>query len=306
MDGEDNANTIEVEGRTGQDPQRSPLRRFKSVGPGYFETMGTRLVAGRSISWSDIHERRPVIVISQALAKEHWQDAQHAIGKRIRDPQPGAAWRDIVGVTGDERDDGLNQPPTAIVYWPLLNESYRWRIMAYVVRSSRVGAPGLRQELERAVWSVDRNLPLANVQTLDEIEAQSMAQTSFALVMLSLAACVAVLIGVVGIYGVTAYAATRRTREIGLRIALGAGTGDVRRMFVRQGLALTLTGIAIGIGVATVLTRVLSSFLFGVGPMDPTTYVLVSITMTVAALLAAYLPARRASRVDPIVALRTE
>ena len=148
--------------------------------------------------------------------------------------------------------------------------------MAYAVRSKRVGTPGFLRELEQAVWSVDRNLPLANVHTLEEIQARSMAQTSFALVMLGIAASVALLIGVVGIYGVIAYAATQRTREIGVRMALGAQTGDVRKMFLRHGLSLTATGIVLGIGVAVVLTRVMSAFLFGVGPMDPMTYAVVS------------------------------
>ena len=168
------------------------------------------------------------------------------------------------------------------------------------------GTPGFLRELEQAVWSVDRNLPLANVQTLEEIQARSMAQTSFALVMLGIAASVALLIGVVGIYGVIAYATTQRTREIGVRMALGAQIGDVRKMFLRHGLSLTAIGIALGIGVAVVVTRVMSAFLFGVGPMDPMTYAVVSGVLAAVALLATYLPARRASRVDPIVALRAE
>jgi putative ABC transport system permease protein len=161
-------------------------------------------------------------------------------------------------------------------------------------------------ELQRAVWSVDRDLPLAKIQTLDEIQARSMAQTSFALVMLATAASVALLIGVVGIYGVIAYAAMQRTREIGVRMALGAQIGDVRKMFLRQGLALTASGIALGLGVAMVVTRVMSAFLFGVGPIDPTTYAVVSGMLAAVALLATYLPAHRASRVDPIVALRAD
>jgi putative ABC transport system permease protein len=306
MDGENNGNPIEVEGAPLPEGQMTPLRRFKSFAPGYFETMGNRLVAGRSISWSQIHERRPVIVISETLAREYWKEPSRAIGRRVRAMQRGAPWREIVGVVGDERDDGLNQPATAIVYWPMLNESYRWRTMAYAVRSTRLGTPGFLRELEQAVWSVDRNLPLANVQTLEEIQARSMAQTSFALVMLGIAASVALLIGVVGIYGVIAYAAAQRTREIGVRMALGAQTGDVRKMFLRHGLSLTATGIVLGIGVAVVLTRVMSAFLFGVGPMDPMTYAVVSVALAAVALLATYLPARRASRVDPIVALRAD
>ena len=171
---------------------------------------------------------------------------------------------------------------------------------------NRVGAPGFVRELEQAVWSVNPNLPLAGVQTLDEIQARSMAQTSFALVMLGIAAGVAVLLGVVGMYGVIAYMATQRTREIGIRMALGAQIGDVRTMFLRRGLRLTAAGIAVGIVVALVLTRVMSAFLFGVGPMDPITYATVSAAVTAVALVATYLPARRASRVDPIVALRSD
>ena len=166
--------------------------------------------------------------------------------------------------------------------------------------------PAFVRELEQAVWSVDRNLPLANVQTLEQIQAQSMGQTSFALVMLSIAASVALLIGVVGIYGVIAYTVAQRRREIGVRMALGAQIADVRKMFLRQGLSLTTIGIALGIGLAVMLTRMMSAFLFGVGPMDPITYAAVSGTLTAAALLATYLPARRASRVDPIVALRAD
>jgi predicted permease len=306
MDGEDNGNPIEVEGKPLPEGAMTPLRRFKSFAPGYFETMGNTLVAGRSITWSEILERRPVIVVSAALAKEYWSDPSQAIGKRVRAMRQDAPWREIVGVAGDERDDGLSRPPTAIVYWPMLSESYRWRTMAYAVRSTRVGTPGFLRELEQAVWAVNRDLPLADILTLDEIQARSMAQTSFALVMLAIAASVALLIGVVGIYGVIAYAATQRTREIGVRMALGAQAGDVRSMFVRQGLSLTAAGIVLGIGVAVVLTRIMSAFLFGVGPLDPITYAVVSGTLAAVALLATYLPARRASRVDPLVALRAD
>ncbi len=194
----------------------------------------------------------------------------------------------------------------AIVYWPMLNESYEWRSMAYAVRSTRVGTAGFVRELEQAVWSVNSNLPLASVQTLEEIQESSMTQTSFALVMLGIAASVALLIGMVGIYGVVAYAAAQRTREIGVRMALGAQSGDVRNLFLRHGLWLTAIGIATGIAIALMLTRVMSSFLFGVGPMDPVTYAAVSAVLAGLTLVATYLPAYRASRVDPVVALRTE
>jgi predicted permease len=305
MDGEDNGNYLAVEEFPDPEGAMPRLRRFKSFAPGYFETMGNRMVAGRSISWSEIHQQRPVIVISEPLAREYWGDPARALGKRVR-TSPRNPWREIVGVAGDERDDGLSQPATAIVYWPMLNESYRWRTMAYAVRSNRVGTPGFLRELEHAVWSVNPNLPLATVQTLEEIQANSMAQTSFTMTMLAIAAGVALVIGVVGIYGVIAYIAAQRIREIGIRMALGAQIGDVRKMFLRHGLRLTAAGIAVGIGVALVLTRVMSAFLFGVGPMDPMTYAAVSGVLAAVALLATYLPARRASRVDPVVALRAD
>jgi predicted permease len=305
MDGEDNGNPIVIEDFPDAEGTIARLRRFKSVAPGYFETMGIRMVAGRSITWNEIYDQRPLVVVSEPLAREYWGEPARAIGKRIR---TGArnGWREIIGVSGAERDDGLNWPPTAIVYWPMLNDTYRWRTMAYAVRSSRTGTPGFLHELEQAVWSVNPELPLASVQTLQDIQSRSMAQTSFALVMLGIAASIALAIGLVGIYGVTAYAVAQRTREIGVRIALGAQLTDVRALFVRHGLWLTAAGIAIGIGVAVPLTRVMSAFLFGVGPLDPLTYAGVSAILAAVALLATYLPARRAARVDPAVALRAD
>jgi predicted permease len=302
MDGEDNTNPLNVEHFPVPEGEMPPLRRFKSVAPGYFETMANPLLAGRAITWTDIYESRPVVVISKALAREYWGSLGEALGKRVRGFGP--TWYEVVGVSGDERDDGLNQPPTAIVYWPMVNEIYRPTTISYVVRSSRVGARGFLGELQQAVWSVNADLPLANVLTLEEIQADSMAQTAFAMVMLAIAATVALLLGVVGIYGVIAYIATQRTREIGIRIALGAQTRDVRVLFLRHGLLLTAAGIVFGIGASLAATRVMSALLFGVGPVDLLTYAGVSAGLAAVALLATYLPARRASRLDPIAALR--
>ena len=306
MDGEDNGNYLMVEEFPDREGAITKLRRFKSFAPGYIHSIGNQFVAGRDISWSDVYERRMVVVISEALAREYWQEPAHAIGKRVRCCNPSMPWREIVGVTGNERDDGLNHPATAIVYFPMLNESYRWRTMVYAVRSERVGTPGFLREIERTVWSVRADLPLANIQTLDEIQATSMSQTSFTLVMLVIAATIALLIGIVGIYGVVAYAAAQRTREIGVRIALGAQLSDVRAMFLRQGLWLTLIGIGLGILASMVATRVMSTMLYGVSTTDPLTYAAVSAVLTLVALVATYLPARRAARVDPVAALRAD
>ncbi|HET7607324.1 MAG TPA: ABC transporter permease [Gammaproteobacteria bacterium] len=304
MDGEDNGNYLTADGLPDKGLE-GPQRRFKSVGPGYFETMGNPIVAGRSVEWSDVLARRHPVVISETLARELWQEPSEAIGSRVR-CCGNEEWSEIVGVSGDERDDGLNRPATAIVYWAMLNDSYRWRAMAYAVRSERVGTPGFMRELEQAVWNVNPDLPLASIQTLEQIQTTSMAKTSFTLVMLVIAASVALLLGVVGIYGVISYVAAQRTREIGIRIALGAKLADVRKLFLSHGLWLTGSGIALGLVLAVVVTRVMSSYLFGVGPVDPLTYAAVSALLAAISLLAIYLPARRAARIDPNVALRAD
>jgi ABC-type antimicrobial peptide transport system permease subunit len=198
------------------------------------------------------------------------------------------------------------------MYWPMVVRQL-WtenvmvsRMMGYAIRSERAGSPTLLKEVQQAVWSINAGLPLANVQTLDEIHRESMAQTSFALVMLSIAAGVALLLGIVGIYGVISYIATQRTREIGIRMALGAGQRDVRALFLRHGLVLSGVGIALGVLGAAGLTRLMSSLLFGVNPVDWVTYVAVALGLGVTAVLASYLPAMRAARVDPAIALRYE
>ena len=303
MDGEDNGNPVAVEQVAVPAGTMPPFRRLKTVAPGFFETMGNPLVAGRAIAWADIHQARRVVVVSETFAREYWRSPADALGKRIQFDAP--IWYEIIGVSGMERDDGLNFPATAIVYWPLLNEVYMPRTVAYAVRSSRVGDPNLMRELQQAVWSVNPNLPLAAVQTLGRIRDASMAQTSFVLVMLAIAATLALLLGVVGIYGVIAYVATRRTREIGIRLALGAHAGDVVQLLLRHGLLLTGIGIGAGVVISLGLTRLLSSLLFGVGPTDLVTYVSVSAGLAAIALLATWLPAFRASRLDPNTALRT-
>jgi predicted permease len=305
MDGEDNANPLIAEGVPLATDALPPARRYKTVAPGFFETMGIRMVAGRAITWDDVHQRRPVAVVSAALAREHWGEPSRAVGRRVRS-SPDRPWRELVGVVGDERDDGLDKPATAIVYWPLLNDTYERPTMAYAVRSGRVGTPTFLRELRQAVWSVDPSLPVAAVRTLDEIAADSTQRASFAMVMLAIAAGMALFLGLVGIHGVIAYAATRRTREVGVRMALGARPRAVRWLFVREGLVLAGAGIGLGVLASLALTRLMSALLFGVAPTDPLTYAAVSAGLAAVAALAAWIPARRASRMDPAVALRAD
>jgi predicted permease len=276
-----------------------PFRWGKSVGPGYFETLGTPLVAGRAIAWTDIHHPAPVVWISENFAREYWEEPSTALGKRIGAP---GQWWEVVGVVGNIHEGGLSHPAPTIFYGPMANS----RDITFVVRSHRIGSPGFLRELQQAVWSVNPNLPLARVRTLNEIQARSMAQTSFAMVMLAIAASVALLLALVGVYGVVSYIAAQRTYEVGIRMALGAQSGDVRALFLRHGLALTLAGLVLGIGAAMLVTPIMSALLYGVAPTDPITYAGMAIVLGAVTLLATYLPARRASRVQPIIALRSQ
>jgi putative ABC transport system permease protein len=291
--------------------QMPTMRKHKWVSPRYFETMGSPLVAGRTLTWADLYTRTPVALVSENLAREYWKTPAAAVGRRVRET-PESAWRVIIGVVGDVRDDGASQQAPTIVYWPFLmgrfwgEEQFVQRNMAYAIRTKRLNSPGFLKEIQKAVWSVNPSVPLANVRTLNDIRAESMAQTSFALIMLGISAVVALLLGVVGVYGVIACIAARRTREVGVRMALGAEPRDVTSLFVRHGALLAGLGIVLGVAGAAALSRLMSSLLVGVSPTDPLTYAAVSVGLAALAILAGYLPARRASRVDPVVALRTE
>ena len=311
MDGYHDNDPIFVEGRLYTEGQIPPLRRYRFIAPGSFKAMGNPLLAGRDLTWTDVYEQRPVVLVSESLAREYWRDGSAALGKRVRET-PHAPWREIIGVVGDERDDGVDQKASAMVYWPMIIKGF-WgmpvmvqRTLAFAVRSPRTGSASFLQEVRQAVWSVDKDLPLADVRTVKEIYARSMARTSFTLAMLSIAAGMALLLGVVGIYGVMSYSVSQRTREIGIRIALGAPLESVRRMFVRHGLWLTAIGVACGLTGAIALTRLMSALLFGVKSLDPLTYGSVSVVLAAAAWLASYVPARRATAIEPVDALRAE
>jgi predicted permease len=300
-----------VEDHPNAEGQIPPLRRFKFVAPGLFGTLGTPLVAGRDLTWTDTYKMLPVAIVSENMARELWQEPAAALGKRIRVGTKDD-WREIVGVVGDVYDDGVSQKPTSVVYWPLLLNNFEGdstsarRDVSFVIRGSRTGSQNFMQDVREAVWSVNPNLPLANVHAMDYFYDRSMSRTSFTLVMLGVAGSMALLLGVVGIYGVTAYSVSQRTREIGIRMALGAQQQTLTGMFVRHGLVLTGIGVAAGLGVAIVVMRLMSSLLFKVSPADPVTYVAVCAGLIATTALASYLPSRRAATVDPVEALRAE
>jgi putative ABC transport system permease protein len=288
-----------------------PLRRFHFVSPGLFSTMGTRLVAGRDFSWSETFDMTPIAIVSEKLARELWREPSAALGKRVREG-PSGTWREVIGVVGDVHDDGMQKPVPTTVYWPILLSKFESgqntarRELAYVVRSDQAGSSGLMKQLQQAVWALDSSLPVADVRTLEEITRRSMARTSFTLVMLSLAGGMALLLGVVGVYGVISYSVSQRTREIGIRLAIGAQQPEVMRLFVRHGLILSSIGVAFGLAAAAGLTRLMSSLLFNVQPVDPITYAAVSVSLILGTMAASYLPARKVSSVDPVEALRAE
>ncbi len=311
MDGGGSFDPIFVEDFPGPSGRIPPVRRYKWTDGSYFSVMGNHMVAGRPLTWNDTYTRQQVVVISENLAREYWHDPAKAVGRRVRN-SPDNPWRTIVGVVGDERDDGLARPARPTVYWPLMVEKL-WspdlrvqRSLTYLIRTERPKSPTLLKEVQQAVWSINPSLPVANFRSMTDIMAVSMAQTSFALVMLAIAGGVALLLGVVGIYGVIAYIASQRTKEIGIRIALGAAARDVTGLFLRQALLLAGGGIAIGLVAAGFATRVMTTLLYGVGALDPVTYVAVAFALGLTALLASYIPAARAARVAPAEALRRE
>ena len=291
-------------------------RRHNYIGAGYLETLQIPLLAGRSFTWPDIHNRIPAALVSESLAREYWGNAEEAMGKRISVRPDPVRWHEIIGVVADVRDDGVDQDPVPMVYWPQVtlafwqgspaDQATVWQGAGYAIRSDRVGTPGFLEQVREAVWEVNPNLPVRNPRTLDGLMAASVARTSFTFVLLGTAAGVALLLGLIGVYGVITYAVSQRQREMGMRIALGARGRDVTGMVLRQGVVLALIGLPIGLGLAVGLTRLMAGLLYGVSALDPVTFVVVPLGLLLVTLLASYVPARRAARIDPMAALRAE
>ena len=288
-----------------------PLRQFVFGAPGFLKTLGIPLVAGRDFTWDETFQKRPVGMVSENFAREYWGGPTNALGKHIR-VSTKDDWREIVGVIGDVHYDGMGKDAPTVAYWPTLLSHFESdqvgvrRFVVFAIRTPRAGSESLMKDVRQAVWSVDANLPLTDLHTQDYYYQKSISRTSFTLVMLAIAASIALLLGIVGLYGVIAYSASQRKREIGIRIALGAQRNTITTMFVRQGLVLAGSGIVCGLLLALVATRLLKSLLFHVSPVDPTTYLLACIALCGAATLASYIPSRRTAGVNPVEALRAE
>ncbi len=290
-----------------------PVRHFRYVSPGLFQTIGTRVIAGRDYRWEDFYGLRPYAIVSENLARELWGSASAALGKQLSTCLPGAPWREVIGVVEDVRQNGLHEAAPATVYWPSLREGIypskrvdTARFVTFAIRTDRAGTEGLLKQVNEAVWSVNTSLPVASVRTMQEVYDRSLSRISFTLVMLGIAGAMALVLGLIGIYGVISYTVSQRKREIGIRMALGAQPGPLRRMFVRYALVLAALGVAIGLGAAAGLTRLMKSLLYGISPLDPMTYITVPLILVAAAVLASYLPAWRAAKVDPMEALKAD
>jgi putative ABC transport system permease protein len=284
-----------------------PTRTIKMVSPGLFRTLETRLIAGRDLDWAELYNQRHVALVSESFARETWNTVAGAIGKRIKLGTTGS-WQQVIGVVADIHDDGADQKPPAIVYSPARQQQMIGNVLpvsvAFTLRSDRTGTETFLRDIREAISAVSPDVPVASVNTVAALYEISMARTSFSLVLLAIAGAMALLLGVVGIYGVLAYAVMQRQREVGIRLALGAEPRAVKRMFVYRGMILSGVGIVVGAAVAAGITRLMSSLLFGIKPVDAPTFAAAAGLLMVAALVTSYIPAHRAATVDPVETLR--
>jgi predicted permease len=307
-----NGIVVAVEGRTGPG-EMPPNRAFKNISPGLLAAQGTRLLAGRDFTWEDLSNQRSVAIVSENMARENWREPSAAVGKRIRFGRDGPL-SEVVGVVENVRSDGLNLPAPTTVYARLGvqpparpgGQAAVRRAVTFAIRSDRAGTEAFVREVTAAIHAANPNLPLAKVRTLNEVYRQSMAHTSFALVLLGIAGVMALILAIVGVYGVLAYAVGQRRHEVGIRVALGAEPRALKWLFVREGLIFNGVGGVVGMASAAGLSRWISSLLFGVSPLDPVTYLVAGLLIGVATMMASYVPARQAARVDPMETLRSQ
>jgi putative ABC transport system permease protein len=299
-----------IEGRAASGPGQLPMAGYDIVTPEYFQTIGAPLLEGRDFSWSDSAQSLPVIIINEAMAKHYWP-GENPLGKRFRraGPDDEFPWMTIIGVVADVREFSPTVEAEPTMYFPIAQYNYAGAtggiLRDWVVRTS--GDPvRIASSVPSAIWSVDKNLPVTRIRTMEEVRSISLASQRMNLLLFGLFAGVALVLATIGIYGVLAYSVAQRTREIGIRLALGAHHKNVLRLVIGQGMRLAAIGILLGLFASLALTRLMAGMIYGVSSTDPVTFVAVAALLAVVAIAACYFPARRAMRVDPMVALRYE
>jgi putative ABC transport system permease protein len=292
-----------IAGRPAPRPGGEPSADIRSASPGYFRTMGIPLLAGREFTEEDSARAPRVMLINETMARKFWPNA-NPIGQHVTMLDWGPPLQgEIVGVVGDVKTNGLDEVTGPMIYWP----NYQFpQLFNSLVARSNADPMSLVAAVKSAVWSVDRNQTLSEIKSMDQVLADSLARRRLYMLLLGIFAAAALLLAAVGIYGVMAYSVSQRTHEIGVRLALGAERRDVLRLMLRRGMGVTLIGVAIGLAAAFGLTRLMSTLLYGVSASDPATFAGVAILLFAIALAACHIPARRAMRVDPMVALRYE
>jgi putative ABC transport system permease protein len=274
-----------------------------AISPDYFRAMGIQMLTGREFSDRDGSDSDRVIIINETMAKSYWPN-ENPIGRRLKPFNSEQPWARVVGVVGDVRQVRMDKSPKPEMYIPIAqySSSPDWSMVVHTASDPLKLVTAIRE----AVWAVDKDQPVSHIRTMEQVTSGSLVGQRFNLVLLGSFAGLALALSSAGIYGVMSYTVAQRTREIGIRMALGANSHNVLGLIVGGGLKLVVIGVAIGLVAALAVTRLMASLLFGVSAIDPPTFVTVSIVLICVALLAAYVPARRATRIDPIVALRSQ
>jgi putative ABC transport system permease protein len=278
----------------------------RSVSPGYFKLMGMKILQGRGLNITDEKNSLPVILVNQTFAKRYYPDA-NPIGQRVAWARDNPLhWMTIVGIVSDIKSMGLDLEEEPAVYFTFMQETQFWKTWMNVVIRTAVPPMTLATAIKREVAAVDKNIPVAELFTMDDLIAKSCGQRRFHLVLLGLFAGLALLLAAVGIYGILSYNVLQRTQEVGIRVALGASSKEILALILKQGMRITLIGAIFGVGAAWMVTRFLQSLLYSIAPTDFFTFTVVPLIMLCVAFVACYAPARRATKVHPIVALRYE
>jgi putative ABC transport system permease protein len=299
--------SFSVEGRTMPSDMNLPFALYRAVSPDYFRATGIPLQRGRFFDPHDSGESLPVVVVNRRLAEQFWPD-EDPTGKRLKvgpvdSPNP---WATVIGVVGDVRQAGFYGDQQFELYAPSAQERRSWLAPRDLVVRTTGDATSIAGAVRQAVWAVDKDQPVSNVRTMDQVFAAAISRERFQMLLLALFAALALVLACVGLYGVISYAVAQRTHEIGVRMALGAQRSHVLRLVIREGMLLTFAGLVLGTAGALAATRVMTDLLYGVTATDAITFISVSALLVLVALLACYLPARRATKVDPLIALRYE